>query len=67
MGNAVALLLSVLQVLPSLIAAGQQVESLISDAIAVVTKAQSENRDPTPEEWAIIDNQREALSAALHT
>jgi hypothetical protein len=47
--------IAVLQSLPALIAAGQDVVSLIENTVQVIGKAQAAGTDPTPEEWAALD------------
>lgn len=54
--TAISLALTVLQSLPALIAAGQNVIALINSTSATITKAQAENRDPTPAEWQALDD-----------
>lgn len=49
--NAVAFILSGLQALPGLIAAGSNVVTEVQALSGQIKTLQSENRDPTPEEW----------------
>lgn len=67
MGTTITLALSVLEALPALIQAGQDVSNLIATTANTIKTAQAEGRDPNEAEWAAIDAQREALSAALHS
>jgi hypothetical protein len=47
--------LAVLQALPQLIQAGQDVTGLIETAVTVITQAQANGTDPTPDQWAALD------------
>ncbi len=64
--DALSLALSVLTQLPSLISAGVNVIALVKNTEATITKAQAENRDPSPDEWLALNTQIEALRAQLH-
>lgn len=58
--------MQVLQALPTLIAAGQNVAGIINqgrDAIAAMAAA---NRPPTAEEWAALDATTDNLRKQLH-
>lgn len=57
--------LQVLNTLPSLIAAGQNVVGLIQHANAAIEKMQIEKRDPSPAEWGALNQTIAALRAEL--
>ena len=59
--------LQALEAIPSLIAAGQSVVSLVNQTSAAVKKMQAENRDPTAEEWAAQAKIISDLRAILHS
>lgn len=50
-----------LQILPMLISAGQDVAGLIANLRAAL----NQKTDPTPEQWASLDNQMSVALAAL--
>lgn len=56
-----------LEAIPSLIAAGQNVVNLVNQTSAAVKKMQTENRDPTAEEWAAQAQVISDLRAILHS
>lgn len=47
---------TILQALPGLIQAGLDVVALVNSTNGVITKAQAEDRDPTPAEWQVLDD-----------
>jgi hypothetical protein len=53
--NIIAVALAVFQELPTLIQAGQDVTTLIENTISVITQAQANGTDPTPDQWATLD------------
>ncbi len=64
--TALAYLINLLTSLPGLIAAGINVKQLLDEHRAVLQGIQAQGRDPTPEEWANLDNRIKALQATLH-
>lgn len=60
--NAVQYALTVLSGIQTLVAAGSAVAQIVSDAGLALQTMQDQNRDPTPEEWANIN---ERIKAAL--
>lgn len=56
MGTAISLALTVLQNLPALIAAGQDVIALINSTSAVIVKSQATGTDPTDADWKMLDD-----------
>ena len=62
MGSVAVFALQALPLLAQLAAKGIDIVTQLQAANAVILKAQAENRDPTPDEWATID----ALSAEVH-
>lgn len=65
--GALELARSVLSQLPSLISAGVNVIALVKDTEATITKAQAENRDPSPAEWDALNAQIDGLRKQLHS
>lgn len=59
--------IQVLQALPTLIAAGQSVVTLVEQTNARLRVMQDERRDPTPEEWAELNATIARLRGELHT
>ena len=55
MGTAASLALTVLQNLPALIQAGQDVIALINTTSAVIAKSQATGKDPSDADWAALD------------
>lgn len=66
MSNILLYALQVLQVLPQLIAAGQDVAGFIQQANTSLKNMQDQKRDPTAEEWAALNTQIDALRKQLH-
>jgi hypothetical protein len=62
---ALAYAIQLLSMLPSLIGAGQGVMSLITQGQTALAGMVSENRDPTPSEWAALDAIRDTLHAKV--
>lgn len=58
--------LQVLQSLPTLLAAGQSVTTLVHQANDALAKMQAEKRDPTPEEWDALNSTISGLRDQLH-
>jgi len=58
---ALQFVIALLSQVPGLIAAGQSVVSTVNQAITMGNTFVAEKRDPTPEEWAALDAQRDAL------
>ncbi len=56
-----------LEAIPSLLAAGQSVLNLVNQTSAAVKKMQTENRDPTAEEWTAQAQIISDLRAILHS
>lgn len=65
--QALAFAIQLLDVIPSLIAAGRDVAALVSDGKAKIEAMQAENRDPTPAEWDSLNAQIKALRDELHS
>ena len=63
MGTAVSLTLTVLQNLPALIQAGQDVIALINTTSAVIAKSQATGTDPTAADWKALDDMLTNLRA----
>lgn len=61
-----AFAIQILTALPSLIKAGIDITTLVSDSTAKLEKMQAEKRDPTPEEWADLNSRIKALRDELH-
>lgn len=53
--------------LPALIEGGHEVVGLVKDANDALKKMQSENRDPTPEEFEALNSKINELRAQLHS
>lgn len=58
--------LQLLQSLPALIAAGDEVKGLIEDQTAKLKDMADTGRDPTPQEWDELNAQIDNLRASLH-
>lgn len=56
-----------LQALPGLLVAGQNVLSMVNQVNESLAKMQAENRDPTPDEWALLNTVIADLRTALHS
>lgn len=54
--SAIALAIAVLESLPSLILASQEVVALINSTVVSLRQMQSENRDPTAAEWGALNS-----------
>lgn len=54
--SAIALAIAVLESLPSLILASQEVLALIKSTVVSLRQMQSENRDPTDAEWDALNS-----------
>ena len=63
--TALALAIQVLEALPSLVTAGEQVLALIENTVSSLKVMQAANRDPTDAEWAALDAQVKALLGQL--
>lgn len=66
MGSIIAYALQALEAIPTLIAAGQSVIGLIQHSTAALKLMQTENRDPTDQEWADLNATIDALRQQLH-
>ena len=66
--NPAALLyaLQVLESLPGLIAAGQNVIGMVESSTAAIKQMVDENRDPSDAEWQTLNEATAALRAQLH-
>ena len=64
--TAIAYALQLLNTLPQLLAAGKSVLDLIAQGKAALSAMQTEGRDPTPAEWAALNQQIKALQVKLH-
>lgn len=62
----IALAMLVMENLPALIRAGQNVIGLIEETNGVLKRAQAENRDPLPAEWDGLNTRIAGLREALH-
>ena len=58
--------LQLLQSLPALIAAGDEVKGLIEDQTAKLKDMADTGRDPTPQEWDELNAQIDKLRTSLH-
>lgn len=65
MNTALALALNVLEVLPGVVTAGEDALQLIQSTSATLRVAQSQGRDPSPNEWDAINAQIEKLREVL--
>jgi len=66
MPTILAYAMQVLQVLPVLITAGQNVTAFIKQANDALYKMQAEGRDPSAAEWDALNAQIDQLRAILH-
>lgn len=64
--NVAVIATAVLQALPALISAGQDVVDLITSANSVISAAQANGSDPTAADWATIESKIHALEAQLN-
>jgi hypothetical protein len=62
---AISYAIQLLGMMPGLIAAGQSVMGLVTQGQTALSKMQAEKRDPSPEEWAALDQMRDALHAQV--
>lgn len=58
--------MQVLEALPGLLATGRDVVQLVQNTNASLAKMQVEARDPTDEEWRVINEQIAELRKELH-
>lgn len=65
MGGALAIAITVLEALPQLIQAGEEVISMIKSTSTALKQMQKEGRDPTPSEWDALNKTIESLMAQL--
>jgi hypothetical protein len=63
--NALALAIALLQALPTLITATEEVSSLITTTVSQLQAMQAEGRDPTAAEWDALNAQTAALRKQL--
>lgn len=54
--SAIALAIAVLESLPSLVLASQEVLALMKSTVVSLRRMQSENRDPTDAEWDSLNS-----------
>ena len=66
MPQALMYAMQVLQALPTLIATGQSVVTLVEQTNQRLAAMQAENRNPTPQEWADPNATIAALRTELH-
>ncbi len=62
---ALSLAINLLEALPGLITASEQVLAMIASTSSALKAMQAENRDPTDAEWAALDSQIAALRGQL--
>lgn len=65
--TALAYALQFLTALPQLIQMTQQVKELVEDTKASLEKMQAEGRNPTPDEWALLNTRIDALLQQLNS
>lgn len=63
--GAAAYALQLLSMMPSVIAAGQSLMTIINQGQTALSNMIAEKRDPTPEEWAALNVIRDANHAAV--
>lgn len=66
MSNALQLALQVLLTLPQLIQAGRDVRGLLDTTNSLIGTMVRENRDPTPDEWLLMQNMINELRKEIH-
>jgi hypothetical protein len=64
--TAISYALQLLTELPGLIQAGTDVMGALTKGREKLTQFQAEKRDPTPQEWAELNEQISALRSELH-
>lgn len=65
--SAIALAIAVLQSLPSLVLASQEVISLINSTVTSLKQMQAEKRDPTNAEWDAVNSIVATLTAKVES
>jgi len=65
--TAAGIALTVLEELPRLVQMSEDVLAWVQRQRDVISTAQAEGRDPTPEEWDALHREIEALRGALHS
>lgn len=66
MNGALLMALQLMQSLPALVKAGQDIAELVQTQSAKIKAMADENRDPTSEEWYELNKQIDALRGQLH-
>lgn len=66
MTQALMFAMQVLEAIPTLIAAGQSVVTLVTQTNERLKAMQAENRNPNPQEWADLNATIAALRSELH-
>ncbi len=61
---AIAFAIQALTAIPELISAGMDVVDLVNQSNDALKKMQSEKRDPTDEEWGVLNKTIDALRAS---
>lgn len=64
--GSLTLAITLLEALPGLITASQEVLAMLNATTASLKTMQAENRDPTPAEWQAMHAQIAAIRAQLH-
>lgn len=64
--TALSYAMTILDAIPRLIQAGADITALITEQRAKIDEMVVAERDPTPEEWASLNEQIEALRNRLH-
>jgi hypothetical protein len=64
--TAIAYAIELLGAIPNLIAAGRDIAALVSEGKFKLEQMQAEKRDPTPEEWDVLNAQIKSLRGELH-
>lgn len=65
--TALAYAIQFLNALPALVQMSTQVQELWQDAQAALAQMQSADRDPTPDEWALLNTRIDALRKQLNS
>lgn len=64
--TAIAFAIQAFQVLPGLIAAGKDISVIVKESTDALRAMQAENRDPTQQEWDLLNARIAELRTDLH-
>lgn len=64
--EALSFAIEFLNLLPSIVQMTEELAALVQNTSVALKAMQAEHRDPTPEEWAALDAQVQALRDQLH-